>query len=573
MADEKKEVLEKKEIQEKGAQEKTTKEEKALSQEEIEKQFKEYSVAEFFKKNRQMLGYTGKVRSLTTIVHEGCTNALDSCEDAKVPPDISVEIQALENEHYKVIVQDNGTGVPKSRVGQAFGKLLAGTKFHQMMQKRGQQGIGISYAVLFSQITTGKQTHVKTSLSDGKIYECDISIDVNKNAPMIRNEQESSGRFKGIKFEAEFAEVAYNRSEYSVYEYLRRTALANPHAQITLVEPTKEIIVFPRATRDLPKKPKGILPHPLGVTTSDLMDMIRVTEARKISSFLQNDFSRISGDKVHELQEMMPKDEKGKFLIDFNKAPRTLQWQEAEAVVKALQKVKWIGPEMSTLIPIGEKHVEKSLKNLLQPAALKVVERKPHVFRGGIPFLVEAAIAYGGKAGVEINGSRKCEILRYANRVPLLFDAGACAITEAVKTIDWGRYDLNNYEERPMSVFVNFTSVHVPYTGAGKLAIAQEEEIIEEIRLALMECAREISHYLHGMHHVEQQELRRTLFYRYIEEVAGVLHKLTGASKETLVKKLRKMAEERTELLEAEEEEEAEKELEKLEKAAARSEE
>ncbi|MGB9576961.1 MAG: ATP-binding protein, partial [Candidatus Norongarragalinales archaeon] len=177
--------------------------EQPISEEQLSKEFKEYSVAEFFKRNRQMLGYSGKVRSLTTIVHEAVTNSLDACEEAEILPDIYVEIQELPNEHLKVIVQDNGTGVPKKNVGQAFAKLLAGTKFHQRKQKRGQQGIGVSYAVLFSQITTGKPTHVKTGLGDHKVYECDVSIDVKKNEPLISNEKEYSQNFRGVRLEFE----------------------------------------------------------------------------------------------------------------------------------------------------------------------------------------------------------------------------------------------------------------------------------------------------------------------------------------------------------------------------------
>jgi len=204
---------------------------------------------------------------------------------------------------------------------------------------------------------------------------------------------------------------------------------------------------------------------------------------------------------------------------------------------------------------------------------MKVVERRPKVFRGGIPFSVEAAIAYGGKAGVhgENGGSTKGEIMRFANRVPLLFDAGNCAISEAVKSIDWGRYDLKNWEDMPVSIFINFVSVYVPYTGAGKLAISAEDEIVEEIRFALMECARDIAQYIHGLQRAADQEERRMIFIKYIKEVAEAIHDITGKEKAILVKKLEEMAKEKTALLEAgekaEEEEEAEKILEKLEES------
>ncbi len=552
-------------------------EEPVLSEEQLSKEFKEYSVAEFFKRNRQMLGYTGKVRSLTTVVHEFVSNSMDATEDAGVLPEILVEVDSLPNDHVKVVVEDNGTGIPRKNVGQAFGKLLAGTKFMQRKQKRGQQGLGGSYCVLFAQITTGKETRVKTGTGDHKIYECDVSIDINKNDAVIRNEKEYSGKFRGTRVELELAEVEYNRSSYSVYEYLRRTAVANPHAQITLVEPNKEITVFPRASTEIPKKPKNALPHPLGLTTSDLIDLASKTEGRKISSMLQNELSRVSGDKVKELAALV-KD------VDLERSPKYLQWPEAEKIVKAFAQIKWIAPETDVLIPIGEKQVEKSLKNLLQPEELRIVERPPKVFKGGVAFAVEAAIAYGGKAGApgsvggsgnseggkagkEVARATKGELMRFANRVPLLFDAGADAITEAVKTIDWNRYDLKDWESQPVTLFVNFTSVYVPYTGAGKLAIAQEEEIVAEIRYALMECARGISTYLHHLKRAQEQEERRSLFFRYIPEISQALSEITGKVQKEIAEKLRKIAEKRTQLAEAAEAGEDE-ELDKIEKAA-----
>ncbi|MBI5176485.1 DNA topoisomerase VI subunit B [Candidatus Micrarchaeota archaeon] len=556
-------------------------EEKGITPEELSKEFKEYSVAEFFKRNRQMLGYTGKVRSLTTVVHEYVTNSLDACEDARVLPDLLVEITELPDGHFKVAAEDNGTGIPKPNIGQALGQLLSGTKFMQRQQKRGQQGIGASYCTLFSQITTGKETHVKTSVGDYKVYECDVSIDINKNIPAIRNEKEYSGKFKGTRIETELAEVEYNRSAFGVYEYLRRTAIANPHAQITLVEPNKEITVFPRATKEIPKMPKKVLPHPLGITTSDLVDMAGVTDGRKIGSFLEKEFSRVSSERVAEIQSLMPKDPKtGKPMCDFDRSPKSLQWAEAEKIVGAIQKIKWIAPESDSLQPIGAKELEKSLKNLLAPEELRVIERPPKVFRGGISFMVEAAVAYGGKAGAAANqqngsgnaggaagGETRGEAMRFANRVPLLFDAGACAIAEAVKTVDWARYDLKDWENLPVSIFVNFTSVYVPYTGAGKLAISAEEEIVTEIRQALMEAARGVAIYLREMRRAEEQEHRRSLFFRYINEVAQCLHDVTGTEKTVLAAKLKKLAEENTSLLEAQEADEEEG-LEELEKAA-----
>ncbi len=498
-------------------------------------------------------------------------NSLDACEEAQILPEILVELRQLDGEKLKVVVEDNGTGIPKAKIGQALGKLLAGTKFHQRRQKRGQQGIGATFATLFAQMTTGKPIHVKSGIGDYKVFECDLEMDVQKNEPIFSNEREYSGKFRGLRIEADFGEVTYNRSEHSVYEYLRRTALANPHVQLTLVEPNNEIVVFPRASTEIPKKPPKALPHPLGISASELLEMSKASQNRKIASFLTNEFSRVSGQKVDELQGLVPG-------IDFNKAPSSLNWQEAEAIVQAIQKVKWIAPESAQLQPIGEDQIEKALKNLLQPEHMKVVQRKPKVFRGGIAFLVESAIAYGGKAGAggaTLKSGEKAsgEVLRFANRTPLLFDAGTCATTQAVKEMDWNRYGLKNVEEQPVSIFINFVSVHVPYTGAGKLAISPEEEIIAEIKMALMECAREVSVYLSGLRKAEEQEKRKQIFFMYIGEVSEALEDVTKKDRAILEKKLREMATERTtKMLEAESEEEDE-ELKKLEKEMAKGEE
>jgi len=217
--------------------------------EEIAKEFKEHSVAEFFKKNMQMLGLTGKIKALTTIVHEYVTNSLDACEEAKITPDIEVQIKELGPEYYEVTVKDNGPGLTKETVGKALGQLLAGTKFHRMMQMRGQQGIGAAGCTMLSQITTGKATQVITGTGHGQPISLDLTIDPKKNQAKIANLVELKTTFKGTLIKAKFKGMKYVNSEQAPLEYLRRTAIANPHAQITLIEPTKQKIVFKRSQR------------------------------------------------------------------------------------------------------------------------------------------------------------------------------------------------------------------------------------------------------------------------------------------------------------------------------------
>ncbi|MGC8629115.1 MAG: DNA topoisomerase VI subunit B [Candidatus Micrarchaeia archaeon] len=504
---------------------------------EIFKEFREHSITEFFKKNSQMLGYAGKVRSLTTVVHEYVTNSLDACEEAGILPEIKVEIKQEDEEKYVVSVEDNGPGVPKTHIGKVLGSVLKGTKFHRNMQQRGQQGIGGSGCTLFAQITTGKPVHARSN-TGREAYECDISIDIKENKPIVSNLVSlpvSSFETTGLKVIGTFGDVKYENSDHGVLEYLKRTALSNPHAHILLIDPDGKAIDFPRSVNTMPKRPKAVKPHPLGLNVSDLIDYAKESPSRRISSFLLDTFSRVTYDKINELKSIAD--------VDFDKQPKEMTWEEAEKLISAFKKVKWLAPDLDALSTIGEEQIKIAMKNILNPEFMSVVERRPKVFRGGIPFVVEAGIAYGGSAGTKTQNGVSGNILRFANKVPLLFDGGSCAITEAVNSIDWKRYGIKNFDEEPISVFVNVSSVYIPYSGVGKQAIAQEDEIIDEIKLAVMDAARKLQLHLSVERNKNLQESKYKTIMRYVAQLSNDLADITGKSKEDIHKSLVKLIE------------------------------
>jgi DNA topoisomerase-6 subunit B len=524
-----------------------------MAGEDIFRQFKEHSVAEFFKKNRQMLGFSGKVRSMTMIVHEFVTNSLDACEEAGILPEIHVRIEEMgkdagpgaalgsdnapAEDHYRLTIRDNGPGIPKSHLGKALGQMLAGTKFHRYIQQRGQQGIGASACVMYSYLTTGQPTKA-ISICKGKKYTANISMDFKSNKPIVEElgEEDALEGESGLTVIAQFKDVRYEKSNYGVCEYLRRTALANPHCSITLIGPDGEQMVFPRSVAANPPRPFEIKPHPLGVATHDLLELAKHNSGnRKISAFLQNEFSRVSAAKVEELRSLVPE-------VNFDKDPRSLEWHEAEKIVKAFGQVKWIAPAMDSLVPIGKGQVEASFRNIFNPDVLVVTERSPKVYRGGIPFMIEAGIAYGGGL---VSAGKRGEAMRFSNRVPLLFDAGGCAITEAIKAIDWGRYDLKDFDEEPVAVLVNLVSVHVPYTGAGKQAISCEADVMEEIKLAIMEASRGVQKHISGKRKAHDIANKKKVIGRYTQQLAGDLAALSGQKKDRIEQQLVKIIEEK----------------------------
>ncbi|MEM3781583.1 MAG: DNA topoisomerase VI subunit B, partial [Candidatus Micrarchaeaceae archaeon] len=325
--------------------------------------------------------------------------------------------------------------------------------------------------------------------------------------------------------------------DHGVYEYLKRTALSNPHADIKLTGPDGSTVEFPRSVEKMPKRPTATKPHPLGLNVIDIMDYAKSSASRKVSSFLLETFSRVTYDKIRELKGIVNG-------LDFDKDPRQLTWEEAEELIRAFKHVKWLAPDTNTLSTIGEEQIAVAIKNILNPEFQSVVERKPKVFRGGIPFVVETGIAYGGGAGSKNGeGVTSGNILRFANKVPLLFDAGSCAITEAVRTIDWKRYGISNFEEEPVSVLVNVSSVYVPYSGVGKQAVSQEDEIIEEIKLAVMDAARKLQAHLSNKRNMSMQESRYKAIMRYVAQLSSDLSDITGVDEKEIEANLKSLIE------------------------------
>lgn len=515
----------------------------------FEEKYRESNVAEFFRRNLHMLGYSGAVRNLTTVVHEFVTNGLDACEESGVLPDITVEINQLGEREYVVGVQDNGTGIPESFIPKLLGKMLAGTKFHRYIQSRGQQGIGAVGAIMFSHMTSGKPIKIVTSVGNGEIITAVMDIDIKRNEPHIYEVTKAKGKWRGTKIIAHYKDVLYQKGDQGAFEYIRRTAMANPHARLTLVEPDGNVVLFNRSTDKLPGKPGEMQPHPLGLTADDIRSLVHHSDARKLGSFLQKEFSRISSGKVDEIAKLC----KG---LDFNIDPKQLSHNQAEQLIKAFHQIKFIAPSTEGMVPIGEQFIEKSLKELLEPNFYSVVTRPPTVYKGGIPFQVEVGIAYEGRAGRNGGEVTKLEIMRFANRVPLVFDVGGCAITEAVKSVEWKRYHISDIENSPVTIVVNLISPHIPYTSAGKQAIADDEDILNELRFALMDAGRKLKAHLVGVRSRELKAQRRAIFERYIPEVAGALARLTGETAAAIAANLEKQTKSKLKVIEAEEAEE-----------------
>jgi DNA topoisomerase-6 subunit B len=571
---------------------------------------REISVSEFFVKNRHLLGFDNPSKALLTTIKEAVDNSLDACEEAGILPELHIEAHDLALEAKKadaeltkgegrfvVVVQDNGPGIVKAQVPKIFGKLLYGSKFHRLKQARGQQGIGISAAAMYGQLTTGKPIRVTSRVGKNKAaHVFDIQIDTRKNEPVVTHDETLAEWHQehGTRVELEIV-ANWQQGQRFVNRYIEHTALANPHATIHYTRPVSaaqrtnanrpgnETLTFPRATTELPKEALEIKPHPHGVELGALMLMARESKSHDVRGFLQTVFSRVSGQAAAEILAKVPW---GRKVV----RPRVIGANRAmaEELHKAIAATKLMSPPTNCLSPIGDELMRKGLVSFLnviesegdsgdentqldldsagmQPAKragktaggkkhadpasaqsvpdappeegvekikghnyfIATVTRSPKVYRGN-PFQVEVGLAYGGSWPPD----KTIELFRFANRVPLLFQRGACGITDAIVRTDWRNYLLSQPKGSlpvgPMALLVHIASVWVPFTSESKEALAHYPEIVKEIQLAAQECGRKLATFIRKRKAADYQAQRRSIFELYIEEVAAAIGKITG---------------------------------------------
>ncbi|MGD0534519.1 MAG: DNA topoisomerase VI subunit B [Methanoregula sp.] len=475
---------------------------------ELAKQQRSISVAEFFEKNKHLLGFDSPTRGVITTIKEAVDNALDACEEAQVLPDIYISIKKTGPEVFRIIVEDNGPGIVPAQIPFVFGKLLYGSRFHQIRQTRGQQGIGISAAVLYAQLTSGLPT-VVISRTGAKepAYKFEIQIKIETNEPDIISQQPFEwDRIHGTRVQIEFKSTMSAKKK--LLEYLKYTSVVNPHARFR-VELDDESFTFERVSQEVIACPVAIQPHPHGIEFGQLKRMAAASD-EKLIDFLVNGFSRV-GKKT--AQEMC--DKSGLRQIAKVKG---LSAEELKNLLAAMQSVAVPAPPTTQcLSPIGEELIRRGLDKEFQMDFVSARTRPSSVYSGH-PFVVEAAIGYGGRLPPEGNAT----ILRFANRVPLMYQQGACAITECVSNVNWKLYNISQQglPLGPVLILVHVASTNVPFTSESKDAIASIPEIEKEIVLALQELGRELKTFLSRRDRNKLAEDRARAVCAVIPEIA-----------------------------------------------------
>ena len=559
---------------------------------------RDISVSEFFAKNRHLLGFDNPRKALLTTIKEAVDNALDACEEAGILPDIEVKIEevapapsATKGAKYRVTVTDNGPGIVRKQVENIFGKLLYGSKFHRLKMSRGQQGIGISAAGMYGLMTTGKPMVIHTRPKKNKpAHHIELAMDTTKNMPEVTIDVEtddfpdtSSGTGTQVALQLE---AKYTRGKTSVEAYLEQTAIANPHAEITFIPPDKaeedpeletapnattgddataapadgshdagivrtqeraDKIIYPRTVHELPPETEEIKPHPYGVELGNFLRMLKATNEKQLAGFFRNEFCRVPPAIVKDIAKAATSKSK---TITGETYVSTIDHGAAEKIYNALQECKLRSPPTDCLAPIGVRQMLAGMLKGVQAEFYTASTRSPAVYRGN-PFQIEASIAFGG----DLPGDQPARVIRFANRVPLLYQQSACCAFKSVVETGWKNYGMSQPRGGapvgPLVIMIHMASVWVPFTSESKEAIADYDEIRKEMTLALKECGRKLGMYIRRRQRMKREGERRDVFERYIGEIAKACHALTGSDTQEVYDALLKQAKRRTEIADA----------------------
>jgi len=517
---------------------------------------RDISVSEFFSKNRHLLGFDSPLKALLTTVKEAVDNSLDACEEAGILPEISIEISQTGDKVFMVAIEDNGPGIVDTQIGKIFGKLLYGSKFHKLSQSRGQQGIGISAAGMYGQLTTGKPIHIFSRTGKKKpAHEFVLSIDTARNKPEVHSSEVVKWeKDHGTRVTIEM-EARYQKGARSVDMYLKQTAIANPHLTLHFTDPSGEEITYKRSTKEKPKETKEIKPHPHGIELGILIAMLKETNCRSLSGFLQEEFSRVGATVAKKIIAAASKKQDAGTLTP-KSYPSRVARKEASALHAAIQETKISSPSTDCIAPIGEELLIAGLKKEVDADFYTAATRPAAVYRGN-PFQIEVGIAYGkpGGVGVELTDSGRIEkkgkvkastedlvgaadeparVMRFANRVPLLYQQGACAVTKGLIQTNWKPYGLTQPRGAlpigPIAILVHIASVWVPFTSESKEAVASYPEILKEIKLALQEAGRKLGTHIRKGKRLKREYEKREYIEMYIPHIGIALQEILDLS-------------------------------------------
>jgi len=481
------------------------------------------STAEYFSKNLQQVGFSSGTKAVLTTLKEAVDNSLDACEDAGILPDIEVEIEkvgagAQKNwDLIRVKVTDNGPGLHPDDLPRVYGEYLASSKFGRGRCSRGQQGIGISAATTWAQLTSTRGVNIvsKTAKMPQAVKGV-IEVDIKKNKGVFKNVKKVKITKKsGVSVEFFFDGRLQINGDGGILTYLQATSLVNPHLHLRFKINQDDWVDLERLSDIKIAIPKAIAPHPHTMKLGEFVGHANLYGKTALTKFLKTAFSRLGDSVIKQITN------KGVKKAALKKPVDSLSPADLKNLYSALQDAKLLAPSTKSVLSIGEDGLSKSIKRLGDIDFFSVISRKPKICDAK-PVVIEVAIArfLNSKSSDEDSSST---VLRFANRVPLQFDKSSCAIVKAIESVNWKSYGLSQSKKSipqgPYVIAVSMVSPFIKFKNASKETIDSSNELVEEIRLTLMQAGQRLSKHIKKEKKAADLESKK----QHIEKFAPVL--------------------------------------------------
>jgi DNA topoisomerase-6 subunit B len=480
------------------------------------------STAEYFSKNLQQVGFSSQIKATLTTLKEAVDNALDACEEHGILPEVTVIIEKLgagsikNSDQVRIRVEDNGPGIDPDDVPKVFGEYLASSKFGRGRCSRGQQGIGISAATTWAQLTCASGAKVTTKTKAmRKAVSCVVEVDIKHNRGVIKNRETIDwDRPNGTAVEFVFDGRVQLNGEAGLLSYLNGTTLVNPHLTLHYKVPDMELQTVERVSQEIPQVPEATEPHPHTMKLGEFIAHSHLFGRVKAGVWLKRGFSRVTDGTLQDLVKG------GIRKVMLEKSVDALGESDFKELFTAIQNLQLMAPSTKSVLSIGEEALAKSIRRLGAVDFFSVVTRKPTIcdFK---PVEVEVAIARLEDRSIDPDSP--VQTLRFANRVPLQFDKSACAIAQALTSVNWRAYGLAQPKESfpigPYIIAVSVVSPFIKFKNASKETIDASDELVEEIRRALIQAGQKLSKHIRREEKANELEEK----IRHIEQFGPIL--------------------------------------------------
>ncbi len=480
------------------------------------------STAEYFAKNLQQVGFSSPLKAVLTTLKEAVDNSLDACESSGILPDLLVEVTKVgsgstkNTDLIKIVVEDNGPGIEADDLAKVYGEYLASSKFGRGQCSRGQQGIGISAATTWAQMTNARGVQVVSKTkSMRKAVSAQVDVDIKSNTGVLKNKETMDwDRPHGTRVEFLLDGRIQMNGDGGLVTYIEGTVLVNPHMTITYKLQENDFVTVARVSNEVPQLPEATLPHPHTFKLGEFITHATLFGKVSVSKFLKTGFSRISDQSIKDfVKNGLPK-----ALVE--KPLTSLSEEDFKKVFQAVQATELMAPSTKSVLTVGEESLSKSILRLGEIDFFAVVTRKPTIcdFK---PVVVEVALARFKTRQTEADSA--VQLLRFANRVPLQFDKSGCAITWAIESVNWKAYGLGQPKDSlplgPYIFAVSVVSPFIKFKNASKETIDASEELVAEIRLALIQAGQKLSRHIKK--EFKEADLERKL--AHIEQFGPIL--------------------------------------------------